>query len=264
MPETNDLSVVTKQIETLVREIAAATQKRQPIFFDIPKDAKQRYVIFDPVTNKYTTETPIAGYADFKLEQPGELQKFVEEHKDDADVTDPAIFYNTESIVFIYNEKDRGDKATCDLVTSTVWDQLFAGPPLMDQRSFINFLRITLRNCIMQGPGLLNLVRTIKFAGTSGMEGNIQHGNESLGKSITNQVTGQDAFPEEVLLSIPIFENFQRSYQVPCALIIEPAIAKFQLTPYPLVMQMAMDQVLLDIAAVFGDDDMPPIYRGQP
>ena len=82
----------------------------------------------------------------------------------------------------------------------------------------------------------------------------IQQGRESLGKAIMSQVTGEDAFPEEVTFDMRLFDNGPRIFhQIHCALEIFPQEQQFAITPFPEQIRSALDGEIAAMVSEFGD-----------
>jgi hypothetical protein len=251
-----DLGSFVKEVERLVTQASrtatmAVAGEKAGTYYLIGPDGKAERRVVDPP------------WADFKPETPAELKRFIENHRTgDAQ----AVFYNDDRVTFVFDENDRRDKATCELATTPPFDWLTTAstnPPILRQADFVRLLRITLRGCLPDG-NLLALVRQLKFNTAGEAAGSIQHGRESMAKSITATITGEAALPEEVGLFVQVFENHPYRAQVICALETHPNEQAFRLTPYPLEVRRAMDEALDDIADLYRGDDMPPVYRGQP
>lgn len=266
------LAQVGSQIERLTREQCEAEQDLAPKYAPIPGDAKKRMMLIKH-DGTFTVEEPIPGYLDLVFETPQDLKRYIVETRNlniqSIEPSTQAIFLTEKAVVYIPNLNDRRDKATCPLPKSLVWKVLESnsgnGPPAMSQKDFIRLLRVTFRGCITDGNPLLSLVKNVKYNNSGQMEANLQHGNESLGKSVVNQAMGTTDFPEEIGLIVQPFENVPFKAQVPCAVEIDPEARTFKLTPYPLMMKEVLDEALATVASVFNEEDsMPPVYRGAP
>ncbi len=197
------------------------------------------------------------------LATPEELAKFImaAEGHDHAQ-----LFYDESSVVYLFDKEDRRDRASCALKPSDQYLWLKAqvtNPAQFRQPAFVRLVRITLAGCFPD-PNFLNLVRNLKFSSGAEAAGNIQHGKESIGRSITAAVMGEAAMPEDVTLLIPIFNNFGERLPVRCALELFPHEQSFSLTPYPQELSLAMDRTMQSLEAILTAEDMPPAFRGQP
>ncbi len=191
------------------------------------------------------------------LATPITLREFVKVHAGEGS----AVFVSDAQVVFVYDLAERRNFAACPLtLTPQARWMLAQGVEPMNQVEFIRLLRIDLRGCLDRG--LLESVRSYKFAtGTDG-GGDIQHGRESIGKSLRAEVIGNIA--EEVGMSIPIFANHFGTQGITAAVEIFPTNQRFRLTPYPGEARKALDAALDDVAATLSGDKMPPVYFGNP
>ncbi len=255
MADTEGLAGVTAQVEKLTRD--AVTKK--PSVVALQGEPRGKYLLVDKDGIGIPT-IPGAGWHSEHLDTPQELKRFIEKNLKDT----ASVFYDETKIIFVSDLADRRDIAACDLVKSEPYIFLASKPGPQNQKDFVRTLRITLRGCLDSSSNLIQLVRDLKFTSGGEVEGSIQHGNESMGRKIANQVTGQGAIPEEITLRIRVFENHPAIVPVACALEILPAEGCFRLTPYPMELRKAMDDTLSSVAFVFSDDGLPPVYRGRP
>lgn len=70
------------------------------------------------------------------------------------------------------------------------------------QVDLVRLLRNDLRGA---SPALLSAVRNIKFSRSENGVSNLQHGNESLGRSIEAAVTGADKIDESFIVATPLY-----------------------------------------------------------
>lgn len=197
------------------------------------------------------------------LATPAELKNFVLTHRGEKS----AIFYNENDLTFVFDENDRRDVASCGLVLSEPfrWLREKSGSHL-DQKSVIRTLRVVFRGCLGNSE-IIEVLKRLRFTGNGEVEGQVEHGKESLGRSITNAVTGQGALPDEITLNVPVWENHTFRTSIVCAFEVLPAEGAFRITPYPLELRKGLDAGLQDIAWEFtpakDGPALPPIYRGR-
>lgn len=246
-------------VSTQIERLAQAALLKKPSVLTVPNQPKGKYLLID-ADGKATEKTTEPEWHDEHLDTPHELRRFVDNNKGE----ESAIFYDEERVVFVTSLADRRDRAVCELVKSEPYIWLASKPNAQNQKDFVRTLRILLRGCLDASSTLIQLVRDLKFSTNGEVEGSIQHGNESMGRKIANQVTGQGAIPEEVTLRVRVFENHPFQTTIACALEILPAEGAFRLTPYPLEIAKAMDDTLANVAFVFSDEGLPPFYRGHP
>lgn len=240
-----------------VAELTRAA-KRNPQILPIAQEKKGTYLLIED--DKVTTALAGADWHNETLATPDEMVRFVAASKGKQS----AVFYDDAGIIFVYDLGDRRDMASCALRLSPQhqWVLKPAGP--MRQQEFIRLLRITLRGCLSPDSNLLGIVRNLKFSAAADGGGNIQHGRESVGRSLQAQVTGESAIPEEVTLMVQTFDNVKVARPIACAIEVNPQDQTLQLTPYPMEARRAMDESLAILAESFEGDGMPPVYRGHP
>lgn len=145
---------------------------------------------------------------------------------------------------------------------NTTWMQL---------RDFVSLLRIDLVNT-MPSSVLLDRVRKLKFdCGQVVSAESVKH-RESVGKMVTNKVTGDVEIPDEVQLTLPVFYGAP-AVQIVCAIDIDPARAVLALKPFPdqinLAIKATLTRIAVDIDKAVNDSidegETPvPVYLGKP
>lgn len=149
----------------------------------------------------------------------------------------PVVWINGDAVVLLTDDDDRRDRVTLPLVKSHQFARLIqlAAKPELSQPDLIRLLRIDLPGAGARAV-LLATVRNIKWRTAAAGNANIQHGNESMGKSIEAEVTGAGAIPEQVLVTGPVYRNHgerDQSFGVLCDLEIVPADQVFRFKPLP-------------------------------
>lgn len=200
------------------------------------------------------------------LESPEALKEFIENppHGFVFEGEGPALYYNEESLTLRFDESIR-DNAACQLKHSPQFLALrdVASQKPFRQRDFVRFLRIDLFGCFSAESSLLPLVRNLKWTNSAEGGGNIQHGKESMGRSIEARVSGESTIPEEVTLFVPVYENFRNIQPVQCAIEILTDEQAFRLTPYPMSLSNAVEETVEAIGLLFADCGVPA-YHGRP
>lgn len=151
--------------------------------------------------------------------------------------TDVSIWLSHEAVVAITDDDDRRDRVTLPLRHSHQWKTIkkLVDTPKLDQQQFIQLLRTDLIG-IGGRAELLAAVRTIKFRSSSEGTSNIQHGNESMGRTIENAVTGASAIPDQLTCVLSLYDNQGRNtdeFSVTLDLEIIASESKFRLKPLP-------------------------------
>lgn len=151
--------------------------------------------------------------------------------------TSPVVWINGESVVLVTNDADRRDSVTLPLVKSHQFATLIrlVKDPELDQTEMIRLLRIDLAGAAGRAE-LLAAIRKLKWRTAVSGDANIQHGNESMGKMIENEVTGGGSIPESVLVTCPVYQNHgerDNSFGILCDLEIVASDQAFRFKPIP-------------------------------
>lgn len=144
-----------------------------------------------------------------------------------------SIWHDEDGVVLLLDESDRRDFVKLPFEYSkefALMVQLEATDSFMTQAAFVRMLRIKLR----VDPSIVNVFRTIDFKRLDGSKGDIQHGKESLGRSVEAAVQGTVAIPEELVIGLPLYETLgeRQNYSVRCAVEVDAQQGTFKLTPF--------------------------------
>lgn len=261
-----DLGSAIKEIERITNAAIRTT------VLDVKGEPKGMYYLVGP-DGKAELQTAEPAWHSELLDTPEELKKFIEVFQGitfdnvgaDKGEADPAVFIAPGEIIFVHDLADRRDVSLCTLAQTEAYKWLAEkSGSQMTQADFIRLLRITFRGCTSADSVLISLLRKLQFNAASEVSGNLQHGRESVGRSIQSEMVGKDAVPEELTLNVPIFENHVFVAPITCAIEIFPQERVFKLTPYPMQVRRAMDEAMADIETVLTGEDMPPVFRGKP
>lgn len=167
------------------------------------------------------------------------------------------IWVSSAAVVLIVDDDDRRDRVTLPLERSHQFKALSAleKNPKLDQLGFIRLLRIELSGAVGRSD-LISAVRKIKWRTAAAGESNIQHGSESLGKTIEAEVTGAGGIPEEVIVNCPVYSNHgerEQSFGVMCDLEIIAAESKFHFKPIADELARVEDAALAGIHSRIGE-----------
>lgn len=180
--------------------------------------------------------------------------------------TKASVWHDDGAIVCLIEDEDRRDTVRLPLAYSDQWAELtaIAGKPLA-QKQLVLFLKQKMRGAI--DDTLLAAVRRIEFKRRSDGSGNIQHGKESLGKSIEAEVQGIDAIPEMAVANVAVYSTpgCEIKSGVGLSLDIDVEAQQFSLTPFAdeiptaiNVVQAAIHDLLVES---LGDT---PVFHGTP
>jgi len=243
-----------KEIERLTRAAAHVEFSRPD---DFPAD---KIVQCNPDGSAEIIDVPFNRHA-ITIDTPDEFARFVDDHKTE----DSRVFYDENGLTFIFSlDGKRDHRAHCPMGFTDEFKWLKnRSDQAMGQPNFVRLLRIDLRRCLPDSA-LLSIVRNLNFNTGAQGAGNLQHGKESLGRSITAEVRGETAIPEEVGLAVPLWTNFGFIAPVTCAIEIFPQQTPpvFKLLPFPGQLDAAIDLGLQAVAELFTGDDFPLSYRG--
>lgn len=181
---------------------------------------------------------------------------------------DPAVWHAPDKVVLVFDQTNVWDLATVVLVYAPQWMTLLSLTRPLSQKELLSILRVDLAGCL-DSPSLLNSVSHVNFRAAMHGEGSIQHGRESLGKSVESEVAGvREPIPERGTVLAPIYENpgEQTRWPVECDLEIDAANQRFFFRPLPGEMEEALQLQQADIrqrlASALGEE--VPVYAGTP
>lgn len=158
--------------------------------------------------------------------------------------TETAVWYCRNAVVCLLDDATRRDRVTLPLSPSrqmqqlALWDKARVS---VSQRDLIFIIRTTFDGCLGQAGNLLENLRRIKFDRSESGESSVRQGAVSLGKRVVAEVTGIDAIPDYVTLTVPVFAGPVNPgfFDVRCALEADPATASFQVIPLPNAVEQA-------------------------
>lgn len=138
-----------------------------------------------------------------------------------------------------------------------------------DQKALIRLLKIDLGD-YGEFDALIGVLRNIKFTAQQGGDSNVQHGRESMGRTIDAAVTGADAIPESFDVVCPVYVNpdlVEITAKIKCHLEIDVPEQIFVVTPSPadlLAAKQHIHEIIGDkLQELLGDYDAP-VYFGSP
>ncbi len=201
---------------------------KDPKIIRLPANPLHRRVTtFDSFLNLIRTRKPFTENTD--TTSPVDLV-------DQPDHEGAVVYYGDEALVYQESPgKQDQFQATFPLMKSKPFLWLVAAEKngiSLGQKDFVKLLRIIFRNC--NAGTLLDTVRQLKFTSGAAATGNIQHGKQSLSREILEEVEASGkTIPEEVLLSVPVFDNLHFRGEIACAIEINCTEGSFLMTPFP-------------------------------
>lgn len=185
----------------------------------------------------------------------------------------PAVWYNRAAVVCLIDDEDRRERVQFDLAFSPqlVRLQELEKQPLLDNRAIVFLLRTVFKNCLGRVPNLVELLRTVKWEGSSDGVADIQRGKSSVGTSARIAMeSAKGTIPEYVVLTVPIFSAGSLAYvieDVEC--VVEPIeeSKSFKFFPVPGALELAIAKaesaVRITILEGLKESEVP-VYYGTP
>lgn len=238
--------MLTEALESLAAQAVQAQEARE---LKLPGDGRVTYVDQGGTLTKYDVSPPLRSH---RVDSVDDLIAAAKKWN-----KSPVVWLNGDSIVLLPDDADRRDKVSLPLVKSHQFATLvrLGKEPMLDQQGLVRLLRIDLQGAAGRAD-LLAVVRKIKWRQSSAGDASIQHGSESLGKSIEAEVSGAGAIPEQVLVSCPVYQNHgEREFKVSilCDLEIDAASQKFRFRPLPDEIERVTDAALDGIRSRIAD-----------
>lgn len=181
-------------------------------------------------------------------------------------VVNPVIWHSPLRVVLVLDDTDRRDVVQFNLQFSRPFEQMIAldkGVIWQDQRAFVFMLRTTLQvDSCRVAP-----FRRLDWEQIKASVGDIQPGKDRLGSSIQASAKGAGELPEDMLFSVPIYDNQaeRQTYSIRCAVEINPFELKLALIPFTgeisLTIDAAQQSLRERLEAALGDI---PVYYGVP
>jgi hypothetical protein len=220
---------------------------------DLADDAPALKVVFADLDS-------LAAFIDGKEDGEGELQ---------PTFPDASVWHKDDNVTAILNDAPksfRDDRATWPLRKSKKFAVLVseAAKP-KSHKLFIAFLVTNLRDEFEKGaPGLLGKLRNLKMMTATAQEGNIQHGRESMGKSLEAEVIGAADLPETVIIPVARWADLDHVAEVECLLELDPVQGTLALTPLADQLERAENLAQAWLHGRLTDELSCPVYYGTP
>lgn len=181
-------------------------------------------------------------------------------------VTDGVVWHDTIGVVLVINDTDRCDTVTFPLTLSERFrklQKLAAEKPAMQQDRFVKLLRLEL------GVDPLIIAKFRKLDWEAGDKGtsDVRHGDTRLAKSVIAKVQGIEELPEELVISVPVYQQTGERdlYDVRCDIEIDARNQQFQLVPKPDELERVLDLAQASIRERLSDElKGVDVYYGRP
>lgn len=165
---------------------------------------------------------------------------------------DSAVWYCRDAVVCLVMDTDRFDRVTMDLAFTPqlTWLQGLSAANKFSQKDLVWHLRTLMKPCLGLAGDLIGVLRQVQFSVGEEGASNIQHGKQSIGKSMRAEIGGTTQIPEYVTFDVMIWESgFRAHQQIECAMEPDPATQTFKLVPIP----GAIEQAICEAEMKLGD-----------
>lgn len=149
------------------------------------------------------------------------------------------VFVDYDAIVALLDEGDGYETVTFTPKMSDgmeTIEKLASGTGAMQQKGILDVLRRQI-NGVYEPSDLVNRLRVLKFDSSTGGQSTVRAGDESMSRAVVARVTGVDALPDEVKLTVPYFDNVEDvdlsllNVTIDACLDVEPSSQAFLLRP---------------------------------
>ena len=145
------------------------------------------------------------------------------------------VWHNRKGVELVIDSSEgsyRSDRVKWNLSCSSKFDELRSGKCQCDHKSFVRYIVQNFRDELESlNPGVLGSLRSLKFATSDTQENDIQHGKESMGRSINREVTGASDLPETVVLEVRRWAELDIFVKVELMLIVDAEKKTLELRP---------------------------------
>lgn len=236
----------------------------------LPGEARGEFLVVKP-DGSYERMKPLPSARRHVLGGVDEVGQYVGDAIDRLNAS-PVIWYSEKEIAIVLDDSTESDRSDTVRVPLTFTDELkllkAIGESWVTQKEMIRLLRVNLADTLnAAGVELIKTLRAMSFGSSTAGHGKFEHGRESLGRDLENEVRSEyGPIPEELTLAVRVFTDraLDKRYPVRCALEIDPKDATFNLTAYPRELQNAIDAQLSAVGSLLEKDAKGPVYLGTP
>lgn len=178
---------------------------------------------------------------------------------------DSRIFYSPTGITILMDYGTRRDSAVLPFVATPTFAWLNkAGEKKYKQPEFVRLLRIDLKEALHPDSKLLELVRHLKFQTVDTERGELRHNRESMGGEINAMVEGATDLPEELQLSVKLWNEVDLEAHIQCALEVHSQERSFSIVPFPNEIRRAIDGAMEYLKGELTEEGLPQAHYGTP
>lgn len=144
------------------------------------------------------------------------LQDIVAIVKDEVISASPEVWVSNTCVAIILNRLKRREVVTCGLAHTEQFTTLLdlLSPTQLQPRQAIKLLRFDLHGANTEG--VVQALRRVDFLRTSEGKSSVEHGKESLGRSVEAAVQQADSIPDRFTMTVPIWLGFPYTATVAC------------------------------------------------
>lgn len=147
-----------------------------------------------------------------------------------------SVWHHGNKVVAILDdsaESYRDDIVSWPIKGSSKFESLVKQAPT--PRAHVDFVRFIVQNLRDEfdasAPGLLGTIRNLKMKSLDTYQGEVQHGRESMGRDIQNEIAGADKLPETIVIRVRRWADLDCFAEVECLLVLDVDARKLSLQP---------------------------------
>lgn len=225
----------------------SAREQQKAKLLEVPGDGRTAYVDQAGTLKEIKVSPPLRGH---RVESVVDLVAAAKKWN-----TAPVVWVSESCVVLITDDGDRRERVTMGLKLTDQFAFL-VDAQRFDQPEMIRALRVNLPGAEKRAE-LIAAIRSLKWRTSTSGTADLQHGNESLGKTVENEVTGAGTIPELVTVSTAVFSNpgeEKNEVTIGCDLEIDAPKQKFLFRPLPDELRAAKAKAVEDIRARIARD----------
>ena len=183
-----------------------------------------------------------------------------------SELTERSIWVGEEGVKVVFDPKYRDDVATLVLEDSEEFQALGSLPRKFSQKSLRFFLRSTF-DAGGDVEKVLEAIKTVDFSRQSDGTSTVEHGRESLGKSVEAKVQGATEIPERFTVECARWATDGLRMKVPISLMLDVDFQDecFVLKPGPNELNKFHCAAVSHLVSLLRNDQTStPVYHGSP
>jgi hypothetical protein len=159
-------------------------------------------------------------------------------------------WHNYAEITLVIDDADRRDYVRMALEPHEQWAAVCNLPATLSQKAILRWLKITMFGAL-EDEALPAALATVTFNRSNTGSSTVEHGKESLGRAVENEVQGTTQIPETFRVNVPIFANAYETHRVSVRLSLEidTTAETFTVAPLPGELQAATIEMQRRIGA---------------